>query len=154
MKNVFENIKTFVTTHKTVCITCFAVLIVGIVTALVVSNAFKNNKDEPKREENLTNYLVQMGEDFYEKYYYDAVGSSDESRKNFLQKYSEIGIKVSLDNLSRYNSPVVTEKINEFFSEDETLACNRENTKVIIYPQAPYGKTDYRIDTILKCGLE
>lgn len=153
MKNVFENIKNFVITHKTVCIVCCAVLVVGVGTALIVSNALKKDP-EPEREEVLTNYLIEMGKDFYESYYYDAVGSSEESRKNFLQKYSEIGIKVSLDNLSRYNSAVVTDRINEFFSNNEEEDCNRENSKVIIYPQSPYGKTDYRIDTILKCGLE
>lgn len=153
MKKVLENIKNFVKTHKAVCITCCAVLVVGVVTALVVSNALKP-KPEATREESLTLNLEEMGKDFYENYYYDAVGSSDESRKNFLQKYSEIGIKVSLDNLSRYNSEVVTDKIDAFFSDDENKDCNRENTKVIIYPQDPYGKNDYKIETILKCGLE
>lgn len=154
MKDVFEKIKNFVVTHKAVCITCSAVLVVGIVTAvLVASNAFKKDP-EPTREDNLKSYLTDMGRDFYESYYYDAVGSSDESRKNFLQKYSEIGIKVSLDNLSRYNSEVVTSKIDEFFSEDENKDCSKDNTKVIIYPQEPYGKTDYTIDTILECGIE
>ena len=151
MKDVLEKIKIFVKTHKIVCIACCAVLVIGIV--IIFPPAFGNDK-ETTLEERLSGFLEEMGKDFYENYYYDAVGSSDESRKNFLQKYSEIGIKVNLDNLSRYNGESVEERIESFKNNESGEDCNRENTKVIIYPQDPYGKTDYRLETILECGLD
>ena len=31
--------------------------------------------------------------------------------------------------------------------------CDKKNTRVIIYPQKPYGKTDYKVKIELDCGF-
>lgn len=92
--------------------------------------------------------LKQEGKKFYEDFYYKQVGNSDTERVNKVKQYSQIGIKVDLRNLNNYK-----EGINE---EDDTFEymydhCDIDNTKIIIYPEFPYGKEDYRIETELNC---
>lgn len=102
-----------------------------------------------KKEKKIEKELEKLGKSFYEDYYYDAVVSQNE--REFLSKFSNIGIKVNLDNLSRYNDDGVKEKIKELNNEIE---CNNKDTKVIIYPKEPYGKKDYLIDVELSCTVD
>ena len=37
---------------------------------------------------------------------------------------------------------------------DEFTGCDKNKTKVIFYPEDPYGKTDYKIETELSCGTK
>lgn len=105
------------------------------------------------KEDKLNKSLEKMGKDFYENYYYDQVGSTDEERATFVSEYETIGIKINLENLSRQND--TNKKLAEEFVNDKTnKKCDTSNTKVTIYPQKPYGKTDYKIETILDCGFE
>ena len=71
-----------------------------------------------------------------------------------LKKYEELGIKVNLDNLSRYNNKENEELVKTFVNNKNNEACNLQDTKVIIYPKSPYNKTDYTIEVQLVCGFE
>lgn len=103
-----------------------------------------------KIEKNLNEDLEEMGKDFYENFYYKAMNGNDESGKKFLQKYSEIGIKIGLDSFSEYNSDIVRGKINDFKKYD----CDKTNTIAIIYPKEPFGKEDYKLETQLECSID
>ena len=94
-----------------------------------------------------------MGKDFYENFYYEQVGSTNEERANFLSKYESIGIKINLDNLSRYDNNKNADKLNEFVNKKTNKSCDKVNTKVTIYPKKPYNKTSYKIETQLDCGF-
>ena len=94
-----------------------------------------------------------MGREFYEDFYYEQVGTSSDERTNLLSKFTDIGIKVDLDNLGRYKNGEFKEKISEFKNTKTDEKCNKTNTKVIIYPKSPYGKTDYTIKAELDCGF-
>ena len=96
--------------------------------------------------------VVEMGRSFYENFYYEQVGSSADERSTLLSKFTDIGIKVDLDNLSRYNNGEFKDEISKFKNKNED--CNKTNTKVVIYPKSPYGKTDYTVSTELDCGFE
>ena len=106
------------------------------------------------QEASLSKSLESMGKDFYENFYYTQVGSTDEERANFLSKYETIGIKINLDNLSRYDNNKNSDKINKFVNNKTNKACDRTNTRVIVYPQKPYNKTSYKIETQLDCGFD
>ncbi len=108
----------------------------------------KNNKKE------LESSLKEMGIEFYENFYYEQVGTSIDERTNLLSKYTDIGIKVDLDNLERYNSGKFKDKISEFKNARTNEKCSRTDTKVIIYPKSPYQKKDYKIEIRLDCGFE
>lgn len=119
--------------------------VVGVVIIVVVALlAFGKNNDEK-----LSATLEEMGRDWYENFYYD--GFEEKKRADILSRFKDIGIKVDIDNLSRYNTEVNAEKLKDF-KMDEEDGCDKTKTKVIIKPQDPYGKTDYTIETKLVCG--
>ena len=70
-----------------------------------------NSKNESQK---LTKELKELGISFYEDFYYNQIGKTDEEKKTFLEKYTDIGIKVSLDNLARYKKDESEEIIKKF----------------------------------------
>ncbi len=127
--------------------------ITGVVVIVAVVLAFFLLKGK-NQEEVLKDYLHDMGIEFYENLYYKQVGKTDEDRKEFLTKFTDIGIKINLDSLSRYNIESNQEKISAFKNPKTNEACNKDNSKVIIYPKEPYGQKDYRVEIQLDCGFE
>ena len=139
-------------THKKKSLLCMIGGIVLIVVLIVVGCFMFLKKGG--QEASLSKSLESMGKDFYENFYYTQVGSTDEERANFLSKYETIGIKINLDNLSRYDNNKNSDKINKFANNKTNKACDRTNTRVIVYPQKPYNKTSYKIETQLDCGFD
>lgn len=107
--------------------------------------------EKPKSEDDLKNYLIKMGTDFYVDFYYEeqAKGKSEEELKQYLSKFTDTGIKISLKTLEDYSEE--NEKTIEKF-KNKKKECDKQNTKVIIYPQDPYGKEDYSVEPLLECG--
>lgn len=107
--------------------------------------------EKPSSEDDLKNYLIKMGTDFYVDFYYEeqAKGKSDEELKQYLSKFTDTGIKISLKTLEDYSEE--NEKTIEKF-KNKKKECDKKNTKVIIYPQDPYGKEDYSVEPLLECG--
>lgn len=106
-------------------------------------------------EDKLTNSLVKMGEEFYTEFYYTEITKNKSTTEvsEFLSKFKDVGIKINLDNLSRYNNNANKEEIEKFKNEKGTK-CNTTSTRAIIYPKSPYGKNDYDIKVELDCGFE
>lgn len=138
--------------NKKLVIQILIILISLILVALII-NLVLQPKTYSKKY--LTNELTEMGEKFYTTFYYDQIstGKNYAEVKTYLAKYKDIGIKVSLTDLSQYNSTENDEKIEKFKNENGEQ-CNWENTKVIIYPKDPYTKTDYTTEAILDCNFE
>ena len=137
-----------------VILTIFIVLVCVIFIVIFSSKDSKNEekmqtKEEisiEQKEEKIKNQLNNIGKDFYENYYNYQVGSTDEERSDFLSKYESKGIKINLDNLSRYDEKNAIE-INKFVYKKAKKVCDKSETKVIIYPISPYDKKSYKIDT-------
>ena len=136
--------------NKKVCILIFVIILILVIAFFIINI----NKKEISEEERLSNLLIKMSSEFYENFYYDQIGSTEEERINFVKKYETIGIKFNLDNLSRYNSDENNELIKEFINSNTNLECNRVNTKAIIYPVEPYSKKSYNIKIELDCGFD
>ncbi len=84
--------------------------------------------------------LFTLGTEFYEGFYWNDCGKNgDNYRKEYLDKFKDIGIKVNIDNLIRYNSDD-QEALEYYFSDYDTV-----ETRVIFYPKKPYGVKDYTI---------
>ncbi|CAM3739486.1 hypothetical protein ERUR111494_09065 [Erysipelothrix urinaevulpis] len=73
--------------------------------------------------------------------------------KEFLERFSEAGIKVDLDNLSRFDDGKYEGLLQVLVNPKTKESCDVNNTKAIIHPHAPFGKKDYKIDVELDCGL-
>lgn len=106
-------------------------------------------------EKTLSNKLEAVGQDFYENMYYDHIvaNKSEAEVKEFFAKFTEIGIKVDLDNLARFDEEKYPNLIKDFTNKKSKEACHPINTKVIIYPSEPFNKTDYTLESELDCGF-
>ena len=130
-------------------IAAVAVVVVAIVVvAIIVLLAGRSN------ESKLESSLTDMGRDFYENFYYSQVGKSSEERTNLLSKFTTVGIKIDLENLERYDNGKFSDEIKEFVNSKTKEKCDKTNTKVVIYPKSPYGKTDYTVEAQLDCGFD
>jgi len=128
-----------------IAILCLLVIVAIVIACLLIP------KESQKQE--LKMKMDEMGRAFYENFYYQQVGSTDEDRAKFLKKFEEIGIKVNLDNLSRYNSQDSEQILNQFINKKTNTECDKVNTQVIIYPISPYNKTSYTLEVNLECGF-
>lgn len=129
----------------------YYIVIIVLVLILIVSLIIAVNDNQ---KEKLTSTLKDMGIDFYENFYYQKVGETGEEKTDFLKKYESTGIKVSLDNLSKYNSDINKELLKEFINKKTKESCDKNDSQVIIYPKSPFGKNDYEISIILACGFK
>ena len=131
---------------------CNKVIIIAICAVVVIAIGIVLkfiNSDEKK----ITNSIKTMGESFYTEYYYPSL-SKDRDKKELekiLSNFKDKGIKINLKNLAIYNNGKYKKEIDSFKNKDKK--CNQTGTKVIIYPNSPYGKNDYKIDVELDCGF-
>lgn len=128
------------------------IAVVVIVVLVIVGGMFLMNKKDNRKE--LEKSLEEMGRDFYENFYYDQIGGSADERTSLLSKFTTVGIKIDLDNLGRYNNGEYKDKISEFTNKKTKEKCSKTDTKVVVYPKSPYGKTDYKMEIELDCGFE
>ena len=102
-------------------------------------------------EHSLREICEEMGKEFYEEFYYEQLGSTKKEKEEFLSLYQKLGIKISLDTLSKYKGNKFKDKINKFINKETNTVCNRGTTKVIIYPMAPYDRNSYKMVTEIEC---
>lgn len=131
-------------------------LIIGFIVVLLIFLGLYFFKGVVSQEAQLKNKIETIGSDFYENFYYDQISSnkSNEEVTEFLERFEEIGIKVDLDNLARYDTDKYPNLEEEFLNKKESIQCDIRNTKAIIYPQKPFGKEDYKVESELDCGFD
>jgi len=151
LKRILKKVINFVKIHK-VAFIVLAVVIVASVSIFTIASSFANVANS--QEKKLTNRLEELGKSFYEDYYYTYSGSTDEERAEKVSKYADTGIKVNLDNLARFNNSDSSTILSEFVNNKTNESCDKENTKVIIYPLDPYSKTSYKLEVVLECGFD
>lgn len=111
------------------------------------ANAFFAPEQVVQRE------LAGMTRDYYEDFFYDNfVGNMKQAEiEKQFSRYATNGFpRIKLYQLLQYDNQRQAEKAKYFNYKDFT--CNTDGTYVMIYPEAPYGKTNYRMETHLDCG--
>lgn len=105
------------------------------------------------KERIITNKVKKMAYEYYSEYYYDSLkeGRKKEDFEKIMDKYSGIGFKISLENISSIDNGKYKEEVESFGSKNKK--CDELNTRAIIYPEKPYSKKDYRIEVELDCGF-
>ena len=126
-------------------------IIVGIIAIIALLGLTLCTIFGGSKKDKVTKSLKNMGNDFYTEYYYVQLskGRSKDEVAKILERYKKIGIKIDIDNLSLFNSGKYKKDIKEF--KKDGYKCDGKNTKVIIYPQKPYGKKDYKLEVLLDC---
>ena len=124
-----------------------ASIVILIVLVILSITVFFN------KERITTKKVKSMGVDYYTNYLYGALSKdmSKEDLNNVLEKYSLVGIKVNLELIEKYDSKKYKEVIKKL--ESKKYKCNKSTTRAVIYPQKPYGKTDYKVEVELDCGF-
>ena len=153
-----DKVKQMMENNKKIVIIGSIVIVVALV-GLGICLAMNNNKSV-KGPKVLTEYLDEIGRDFYENFYYDQIGKDDQSRAAFVEKYKDIGFKFSIDNLSRWTTKdeakdqKYAKMISEFKNNETGEECDKDKTMLILYPVSPYGKKNYTVEVELACGFD
>ena len=143
----------FIKQHKKIVIGVGAGLLVVIIAIILIISLTKPKKTN---KEQLTSSLEALGRKYYEDYYYVAAANSDDvaQKKEFLQNFSSVGLRVSLENLLRYNDTLENKDTTEYKNKKKKEECDKKKTMVIIYPRDEYGAKDYDIRVELVCGFD
>lgn len=119
--------------------------IIVILTIILLLSVFIKEKQKV----NLKQSLNDMAVDYYENFYYKQFENLSNKNQR-LEKYTNIGIKITLKNLEEY-SDKNKKKITNFVNSETKNPCNKYNTMAIIYPKVPYEKKDYEVEIVLEC---
>ena len=122
------------------------VIVLAVLIVLCITVFFNKERITTKK-------VKSMGEDYYNNYLYDTLSKDrkKEDLEKILVRYAGRGIKINLETLEKYDSGKYADEIKNLKSGKK--ACDKANTKVIIYPEEPYNKTDYRVEIELDCGF-
>ena len=127
------------------------VLLVIVVGVIILINLINDKPTNQKQQ--LEDLFKTMSTEYYEQFYYNQIGSTQEEKETVLKKFEKTGIKISLDSLSRYNSEVNKDRIEQFVNLETNEKCDTKNTISILYPIEPYEKNSYNIEIKLACGF-
>ena len=117
------------------------ILLLSFVGFLVVNKYIPRNP-KAKAEKK----LYDLAEKFYGHYYeakYDS--NNPDEIKQTLDLYKDTGLTIDLGDLQIY---LDTFKIEDYSALEK---CDKEGTKVTVYPVSPYNKEDYKITSTLNC---
>ena len=133
---------------KYILIISISLVIILFVAGFILFNKIKKSRAEDR----LYNELNTVVKDYYKDYYYNTLGNNDEVRKINAEKFRYTGIKINLEDLSKYKSNN-NEILDKFKNSQTNSNCDYNKTTIVIYPIDPYGKEDIRIDSNIVCGL-
>ncbi|MBQ3348731.1 hypothetical protein IJG90_04475 [Candidatus Saccharibacteria bacterium] len=101
-------------------------------------------------EQTTTRTIQSLAQDYYENYLYDLVGSentSNKTREEIFERYAEHGFaNYSLNQLLNFDNGRHIKSASSL-----TKYCDPVNTFVRIYPDSPFGRTDYHIVYTYSC---
>lgn len=116
-------------------------ILIFLILVLVIILCLVNPRNVATRK------MKKMGKEYYTEYFYKVLsdGRKDSEVKEILSRYKDTGIKINIRNLSQYSD-------GKFKKETDSLdKCNKEKTKVIIYPKKGYKKNNYKVKVELVC---
>ena len=126
------------------------ITVIVLAMIIVVLSVFFSHITNP---ENIVHRKIEeITADYYENYWYDIYSkaveeSSDKTIADSLSHYSEKGLnKVTLRTLLLFDG-----ERNASSASTLTHYCDENDTFVKIYPTAPYGKKDYRVEYNYSC---
>ena len=122
-----------------------AIVVIALVVGIIL---FLNRSNE----KTLTANLNKLGKQFYEEFYYPSQEKSQEDVKAFVKKFEKTGIKVNLENIAKV-SKVDQDLVKAMVNSKTKKECDKTGSYVIIYPEKPYGKSNYKIEVNLECGF-
>ena len=123
-----------------------AVVVIAVVVGLIL---FLGRSNEKQLNANLT----KLGKQFYEEFYYPSQEKSQDDVKAFVKKFEKTGIKINLENIAKI-SKVDKSLVDSMVNKKTKEKCDVKQSTVTIYPEKPYGKSNYKIEVNLECGFK
>ena len=115
-------------------------ILIVVILIIVTISLIVGKINYSKKEKSLKKSLEEYGIPFYHNYYDQLVKQDNVSS---LERYTAEGIKIELETISKNN-----DEVKNIFKD-----CNNKNTIVIIYPESPFSKTDFKVDSKLDCDI-
>ncbi len=124
----------------------FGIVVVAMLAViLAVLAAIFNNP-----EALVTGKIEKITADYYENYFYTRIedyGTTDKSLAEIMERYVEAGFsRITLRQLLLFDSERYASSAAYI-----TEYCDPETTYVKIYPEAPFTKSDYRVEYHYAC---
>ena len=125
------------------------IIVVIVIAMLIVAAATAIRLfDTPER--NVKSKMDSVVSDYYENYFYEKLAKASATNKSFdqaMEKYREPGFaRIDFNQLFLYDN-----KKHNDIAPLITKYCDAEKSFVIIYPDPPYGKTDYHTQFYYSC---
>lgn len=140
-KNDFSQ-KSFSVIKKVIL--CVVVLAMMVVVLAALTTFFAKPEDVVKKR------IDDIVTDYYENYYYDLVLSYAPTSKpleEIMKPYKNLGFQtITLRQLTLFDGRRHAETEKILFEY-----CDPDDTTIHIYPEAPYSKTDYRVEYNYAC---
>lgn len=114
--------------------TILIIVVIGIL--LLIISKISYSKKEKEIKSTLEKYAIP----YYHKYYDQLVKQDNISS---LERFVTEGIKIELETISKDN-----DEVKEKFEN-----CHSKNTIVIIYPESPFTKTDFKTSVEIDCKI-
>ena len=145
MKKLIKKIRKFIVENKVVAIGIVVLIMFIAVLAILTANTNKEEKTITKYE----NIVKDIAASYYKEYYNMIV---DSQSIEYIKGFNDIGWEFDLDNMINL-LPSLKKKAEKLINPTTKEQCNTTGTKVKIYPQDPYGESDYTIEVTLDCGF-
>lgn len=116
------------------------VLVLALASILVLINT------KGYKEKLIQSDLRKMAEEFY-SYYYDE-NNKDKKVKEYLEKYKDSGLGITLGDLKIY---LESRNQNKKYDSKRLEKCDVANTIVTVFPESPYGKKNFRLEFKISC---
>lgn len=116
------------------------VLLIGVSGVKIFCSVYFQPKASVERE------LESLAKDYYENYYYDSL----ENPAEVLAEFRETGLPTAyLRKLLAFDNGRHAASAEVF--DSAKYKCDTNTTGVKIFPEEPYGKTDYRVEYKYAC---
>lgn len=96
--------------------------------------------------------VEEITKDYYENYFYDRLGQYETEKRpaaEILERYETTGFaRVSLRQLLYFDDDRHIAALSTFENY-----CDLDATSVQIYPDAPFGRTDYHVEYFYSCAF-
>lgn len=122
-----------------------AIIMILATIILLIATNFMNSSSKTKTPNDA---METLGKLYYENNFYAKIADEDSTYKaEYFKKYPT-GIKVTLRVLLESNSDI---NKDIFFNSKTKTNCNLDTTYVVITPNYPYGKSDYKLKVTTDC---
>ena len=114
------------------------IVLILLIGTIIILNASKETRIKLR--------IKNLAGTFYSYYYEENTDKKDKDKiKVFLSNYASSGLRIKLGDMETY---LDTHKVENY---NILKKCDKDKTKITIYPKFPYEKKDYDVKIKMSC---